>query len=147
MRSAQRVALREINVDTLVSTLIRRGRHQRDRIVTLRREKKGISGVWTRDACMTGEAVRHSSHCATSPLHFVASELNDPICHSDEWQIGSFSSEATIWIISVRGLALHIRSWRIKTSASDVYEDGPRAVRGKIKTKIWINWYKSSPRS
>ena len=29
-------------------------------------------------------------------LHFVASELKDPICHSDECQIGSFSSEATI---------------------------------------------------
>ena len=28
--------------------------------------------------------------------HIVASELNDPICHSDECQIGSFSSEATI---------------------------------------------------
>ena len=26
----------------------------------------------------------------------VASELKDPICHSDECQIGSFSSEATI---------------------------------------------------
>ena len=26
---------------------------------------------------------------------FVASELKDPICHSDECQIGSFSSEAT----------------------------------------------------
>ena len=25
----------------------------------------------------------------------VASELKDPICHSDECQIGSFSSEAT----------------------------------------------------
>ena len=29
--------------------------------------------------------------------HFVASELKDPIWHSLEWQIGSFSSEATIW--------------------------------------------------
>ena len=29
-------------------------------------------------------------------LHIVVSELNDPICHSDECQIGSFSSEATI---------------------------------------------------
>ena len=29
--------------------------------------------------------------------HIVASELNDPICHSDECQIGSFSSEATIY--------------------------------------------------
>ena len=28
-------------------------------------------------------------------LIFVASELKDPICHSDECQIGSFSSEAT----------------------------------------------------
>ena len=40
------------------------------------------------------------------PLHLntyiVASELKDPICHSDECQIGSFSSEATtcyyIWM-------------------------------------------------
>ena len=29
--------------------------------------------------------------------YIVASELNDPICHSDECQIGSFSSEATIY--------------------------------------------------
>ena len=29
-------------------------------------------------------------------VHIVASELNDPICHSNECQIGSFSSEATI---------------------------------------------------
>ena len=29
--------------------------------------------------------------------HFVASELKDPICHSNECQIGSFSSEATIY--------------------------------------------------
>ena len=28
--------------------------------------------------------------------NFVASELKDPICHSNECQIGSFSSEATI---------------------------------------------------
>ena len=30
--------------------------------------------------------------------HFVASELKDPFCHSDECQIGSFSSEATTCI-------------------------------------------------
>ena len=29
--------------------------------------------------------------------HIVASELKDPIWHSLEWQIGSFSSEATIY--------------------------------------------------
>ena len=33
---------------------------------------------------------------ATSPIiYIVASELKDPICHSNECQIGSFSSEAT----------------------------------------------------
>ena len=40
-RSAQRVALYEIYVDILVSTLTGRGRHQRDRLDTLRREKQG----------------------------------------------------------------------------------------------------------
>ena len=32
-------------------------------------------------------------------LYIVASELKDPIWHSSEWQIGSFSSEATIWAV------------------------------------------------
>ena len=32
---------------------------------------------------------------ATPDFKIVASELKDPICHSDECQIGSFSSEAT----------------------------------------------------
>ena len=31
-------------------------------------------------------------------IYIVASELKDPIWHSLEWQIGSFSSEATIYI-------------------------------------------------
>ena len=37
------------------------------------------------------------NHCLTYCLSvlLVASELKDPICHSDECQIGSFSSEAT----------------------------------------------------
>ena len=30
-------------------------------------------------------------------IHVVASELKDPICHSNECQIGSFSSEATMY--------------------------------------------------
>ena len=44
----------------------------------------------------------HRQHCTLQAfeqfvvLHIVASDLNDPICHSDECQIGSFSSEATI---------------------------------------------------
>ena len=57
------MALREINVDTLVSTLTRRGRDQRDRPGTLKRGKRGyffenpeqsLARTW--DACMTGEA-------------------------------------------------------------------------------------------
>ena len=42
-------------------------------------------------------------------IHIVASELKDPICHSDECQIGSFSSEATIWYVRYLG----IYSWLI----------------------------------
>ena len=34
-------------------------------------------------------------------FHIVASELMDPIWHSSEWQIGSFSSEATICFIKL----------------------------------------------
>ena len=30
-------------------------------------------------------------------IYIVASELKDPICHSNECQIGSLSSEATIY--------------------------------------------------
>ena len=37
----ERGALREITVGTLVSTLTRQGRHNRDRLVTLRRKKQG----------------------------------------------------------------------------------------------------------
>ena len=33
-------------------------------------------------------------------VHLVASEQKDPICHSNECQIGSFSSEATIFSYS-----------------------------------------------
>ena len=38
--------------------------------------------------------------------HFVASELNDPICHSDECQMGSFSSEATICALYIVSFVL-----------------------------------------
>ena len=36
-----------------------------------------------------------SRHRIRGRAHYVASELKDPICHSNECQIGSFSSEAT----------------------------------------------------
>ena len=62
------VALREINVDTLVSTLTRRDRHLRDRLDTLRHkdisltDPRRISEVWTRDPYMTVVAVRRSTN-------------------------------------------------------------------------------------
>ena len=37
-----------------------------------------------------------SPSCWVMRFYIVASELKDPIWHSSEWQIGSFSSEATI---------------------------------------------------
>ena len=57
--------------------------------------------------------------------HIVASELKDPICHSNECQIGSFSSEATICYVStaignillglsVRGSTLDVRIWLLE---------------------------------
>ena len=36
------------------------------------------------------------AHIVTMHKRVVTSELNDPICHSNECQIGSFSSEATV---------------------------------------------------
>ena len=62
------VALREINVDTLVWTLTRRDRHLRDRLDTLRHkdisltDPRRISEVWTRDPYMTVVAVRRSTN-------------------------------------------------------------------------------------
>ena len=41
--------------------------------------------------------IRVSWRSPSNTLYIVASELKDPIWHSSEWQIGSFSSEATIW--------------------------------------------------
>ena len=40
------------------------------------------------------EAIRQSEYLDPEP-QIVASELKDPIWHSSEWQIGSFSSVAT----------------------------------------------------
>ena len=70
VRSSQRMALREITVDTLVSTLTRRYR-----LVTLRRKKQGYLSVnptqdqWgSNRGCMNDwRGVRRSIHCATSP--------------------------------------------------------------------------------
>ena len=86
------IACETTNVHTIVSTLTRRGRHYRDRLVTSRREKEEYSlntlhrisgafctimaiswqkearcGARTRDTCMTGVVVKCSIHCAISP--------------------------------------------------------------------------------
>ena len=51
--------------------------------------------------------------------YIVASELKDPIWHSLEWQIGSFSSEATIYTQAI----FRIKQWLIftKSSANPVF--------------------------
>ena len=47
-----------------------------------------------------GDSVPHSACQSHDSIHsLVASELKDPIWHSLEWQIGSFSSEATIYTV------------------------------------------------
>ena len=38
----------------------------------------------------------HSNECQIGSFSSEATKLKDPICHSNECQIGSFSSEATI---------------------------------------------------
>ena len=45
--------------------------------------------------------VAKKSKPAIKNQHIVATELKDPIWHSLEWQIGSFSSVATIFIVTV----------------------------------------------
>ena len=49
-------------------------------------------------------------------LYIVASELNDPIWHSSEWQIGSFSSEATICWTSIFLVSAIHSTWKICNS-------------------------------
>ena len=63
--------------------------------------KQTISGS-TRVTAKPGSRVKPAGTITLSGVFccadfcFVATELKDPICHSDECQIGSFSSEATI---------------------------------------------------
>ena len=45
--------------------------------------------------------MRGDCYSRKSILHIVASELKDPIWHSSEWQIGSFSSEPTIYVLYI----------------------------------------------
>ena len=52
--------------------------------------------------------VKGASSIYSTNVYIVVSELNDPICHSDECQIGSFSSEATIYTTSLCYIYLNI---------------------------------------
>ena len=54
---------------------------------------KHKSQIWPRDYIMYMWIGEEGSQPRD---YIVASELKDPIWHSSEWQIGSFSSEATI---------------------------------------------------
>ena len=51
-------------------------------------------------------------------VYIVASELNDPIWHSLEWQIGSFSSEATIYS-ELNDPIWHSLEWQIGSFSSE----------------------------
>ena len=67
---------------------------------------------------------RRNNYCIAALLHsskwlnvihrsckyVVASELKDPICHSDECQIGSFSSEATMFLLTKMYIRAYIRA-------------------------------------
>ena len=55
---------------------------------------KIIINVLVSSFCFTW--LRSICYGSMTIIYIVASELKDPICHSDECQIGFFSSEATI---------------------------------------------------
>ena len=52
--------------------------------------------------------IGHTIHMYRCGWHIVASELKDPIWHSLEWQIGSFSSEPTIYLTGFTSLSISI---------------------------------------
>ena len=64
-------------------------------------------------------------------LDIVATELKDPIWHSSEWQIGSFSSEATKYIFHIRAnkwenilsLVIFLKWWRYLWSPKRPFDE------------------------
>ena len=78
----------------------------------------GKDGVKTQRSTVSGEYFWPNTHSEWSTQwttldmkefiwHFVASELKDPIWHSSEWQIGSFSSEATTCKVADTPFRIH----------------------------------------
>ena len=60
---------------------------------------EGDQGLKHRTTYGSDKHTPHASYFIARDIlykYIVASELKDPICHSNECQIGSFSSEATI---------------------------------------------------
>ena len=59
-----------------------------------------LGQIWTTISALYQYHSKLARYCQG---YIVASELKDPIWHSSEWQIGSFSSEATIWCCRCHG--------------------------------------------
>ena len=86
--------------------------------------------------------VRAHRRGLNSPLiHFVASELKDPIWHSSEWQIGSFSSEATTYSFSHRVYELSLIQW-CKVTLGAILQR--RSVGENFNTLLFFAWDISS---
>ena len=58
-------------------------------------ERRDMNHTKTGRQCYKCGESHSTSDCRHHSEQIVASELKDPIWHSSEWQIGSFSSEAT----------------------------------------------------
>ena len=69
------MTLRVVNVDKLVSTLTRRDHHQRDRLVTLRREKQRFFSENP-----THEAVGRSTNASRPSLTLLQCCFVSPVC-------------------------------------------------------------------
>ena len=79
-RSAQRWALRDINVDRLVSTLTRRGRHYRDRLVTMLFLWKPHTGTAGIEPGTHAWLARQSGAPAIAPVPFSVSSTCHYLC-------------------------------------------------------------------
>ena len=79
-------------------------------------------------------------HCR---LYIVASELKDPIWHSLEWQIGSFSSEATRWFWHL-SRSPHWK-YKIFLMAVDLWQrysnEAERVTKTFMKISNWKNTF------
>ena len=62
--------------------------------------KKTLWLLWFIQKYFSAIRIKIIMHMRMYAENIVASELKDPIWHSSEWQIGSFSFEATIWTIN-----------------------------------------------